>query len=258
MALAGKTALVTGGGRGIGRGIAEALLDAGARVTVASRTEADLDETVHELSSHGEITGKTCDVSDVASVSELVDHVLERHNTIDILVCSHGVLNAGHSILDFPVDLWEETIAINLTGVFLCSQAAARAMVDQSRGGRIINISSTAALASVPHEAAYDASKGGVQALTRTMALDLAPYAITVNAIAPAWVRSPMVPAQYLTEEYARVCNPMGRLGEPADVGGAVLWLADPATSYVTGTTIVVDGGQYAALGNFSVATEAN
>jgi len=253
VSLAGKSALVTGGGRGIGRGIARSLLEAGARVTVSSRTQSDLDDTVRELGNDGEIAARACDVSDAGAVADLVAHVATEQETIDILVCCHGIHNAGHSILDFPLELWEETIRINLTGVFLCAQAAARTMVDHGKAGRIVTISSTAALASVAQEAAYDASKGGLQSLTRTMALDLAPYGITVNAVAPAWVRSPMVPAKYLTEEFGRACNPVGRLGEPADVGSAVIWLADPTTAFITGTTIIVDGGQFAALNNPTV-----
>jgi NAD(P)-dependent dehydrogenase (short-subunit alcohol dehydrogenase family) len=248
VSLVGKAALVTGGARGIGRGIAEGLLEAGARVTVASRTEADLDETARRLSPLGEIAAEVCDVSDAESVAHLVDGVVERHGSLDILVCCHGVHNAGHSVLDFPLELWQEALAINLTGVFLCAQASARAMVRRGAGGRIVNISSTAALASVRHEIAYDASKGGLQSLTRTMALDLAPHGITVNSICPGWVLTPMVPPEFRTEEFAHQLNPVGRLGQPADVAGAVLWLADPATSYVTGASILVDGGQLAAL----------
>jgi NAD(P)-dependent dehydrogenase (short-subunit alcohol dehydrogenase family) len=246
MGLEGKAAIVTGGGRGIGRGVARALLEAGARVVVAARTEGDLSQTVAELSGIGEVSAKTCDVADEVSVRELVDHVVERFGGLDVAVFSHGVLNAGYSIVDYPAELWDETIAVNLKGNFLCCQAAARAMIRDGRKGRIINISSIVALASVPNEPAYDTSKGGVEALTRTAALDLAPHGITVNSVAPGWVQTAMV--SFMEGEENPVRNPVRRPGEPADVAGAVVWLADPATSYVTGATIVVDGGQTAAL----------
>jgi len=247
VAIDGQVAVVTGGGRGIGRGVARSLLEAGARVVVAGRSEGPLDETAELLSPLGSISRITCDVSQPQSVAGLIAGVVERHGGVDILVCSHGVLNAGHSLLEYPVDLWDETIAINLKGTFLVSQAAAQAMVRDGRKGRIINVSSIVAVASAPNEVAYDASKGGVEALTRAMALDLAPHAITVNSVAPGWIRTPMIEPM-MTPEVERTCNPLRRFGEPEHVGSAVVWLADPSSSQVTGATIFVDGGQRAAL----------
>ena len=150
-------------------------------------------------------------------------------------------------MLDFPRALWNETIAVNLTGTFYCAQAAARIMVAQNRGGRIIIISSIVAFASVAHESAYDASKGGIEALTRAMALDLAQHGITVNSVAPGSVATPMV-SSILPPGAAFRGNPVRRSGEPGDVTRAVVWLAQPTASYITGTTIVVDGGQRALL----------
>ncbi len=250
MRLQGKVALVTGGGRGIGRGVAQSLLEAGARVEVTSRTAADLDETVELLSPLGEIAALTCDVSEAASVHALVADVLARFGSLDVLVCSHGVHNAERPFLEMREEDWDRTIAINLKGTFLCGQAAAGVMVERGTKGRIINVSSINALASEPSCADYNASKGGVNALTRSMAFDLGRHGITVNVVAPGWVRSPMS-APYLTEEILtgrQVMNIVRRVGEPEDIGTTVVWLADPGSSYVTGATIVVDGGQSAML----------
>ena len=248
MGLEGKAVLITGGARGIGRGIAAHFLDLGARVAVAARTESDLADTATLLGSLGEFAAHRCDVSDPEAVSSLVADVVAAFDGLDVLVCSHGVHQGEHSVLSYPLEQWDEVMAINVRGTFLCGAAAARAMVEKDRPGRIINISSTAALASVRHEAAYDTSKGAVQAMTRAFALDLAPFGITVNAIAPGWIATPMLP-EAIRDAYVGVINPMRRFGDPADVAGAAAWLADPATSYVTGSTIIVDGGQFAALG---------
>jgi NAD(P)-dependent dehydrogenase (short-subunit alcohol dehydrogenase family) len=250
MRLQGRAAVVTGAGRGIGRGVAGALLAEGARVVVASRTESDLAETVGLLSDRGEIVAHPADVSDEASVRSLFDAALARFGTVDILVCSHGVYDADSPFLEISPEQWDRTVGINLRGAFLCGQQAGRAMVGGARGGRIVNISSINGLASEPQCADYNASKAGLLGLTRSMAIDLAPHGITANVVAPGWIRSPMS-APYLTEDILsgrQTFNLVRRVGEPEDIGGAVTWLADPATSYVTGATIVVDGGQTAML----------
>jgi NAD(P)-dependent dehydrogenase (short-subunit alcohol dehydrogenase family) len=247
--LEGKVALVTGGGRGIGRGIARSLLEAGALVEVASRTEADLADTVEALSPLGKIAARACDVSDRASVDALVHDVVGRFGALDVLVCSHGVYTPA-PFVDLDDETWNETIGINLNGMFYAGRAAARVMIEQGRGGRIVNIRSINGLAAEPECAHYNASKGAAHALTRSMAFDLGVYGITVNAIAPGWVKSPLS-APFLTEEILsgkQAINPMRRVGEPEDIGAAVVWLADPGASYVNGAVIVVDGGQTAML----------
>jgi NAD(P)-dependent dehydrogenase (short-subunit alcohol dehydrogenase family) len=247
--LEGRVALVTGGGRGIGRGIARCLLEAGARVEIASRTQADLMETVELLSPLGEIAAMPCDVSDRASVDALVQDVVDRFGGLDILVCCHGVYTP-RAFVDLDDDTWDETIGINLNGMFYAGRAAARVMIGQGRGGRIVNITSINGLAAEPECAHYNASKGAAHALTRSMAFDLGVHGITVNAIAPGWVKSPLS-APFLTDEILsgkQAINPMRRVGEPEDIGGAVVWLADPSASYVNGAVIVVDGGQMAML----------
>lgn len=250
MRLEGRVAVVTGAGRGIGRGVAGTLLAEGARVVVASRTASDLDETVSLLSDSGEVVAHPTDVSDPDSVRSLVDATLARFGALDVLVCSHGVYDADSPFLEITLEQWDGTVAINLRGAFLCGQGAARAMIDGGRGGRIVNISSINGLGSEPACADYNASKAGLLGLTRSMAIDLASQGITANVIAPGWIRTPMS-APYLTDDVLsgkQTFNPVGRVGEPQDIGGAVAWLADPATSYVTGATIVIDGGQTAML----------
>jgi NAD(P)-dependent dehydrogenase (short-subunit alcohol dehydrogenase family) len=248
MSIEGRVAVVTGGGRGIGRGIASRFLELGAAVLVASRSASDLEEAVALLDSSGRIAATECDVSDAAQVDGLFELCMSRFSRLDVLVCSHGIHEGVHSVLEYPLERWDEMMAINVRGTFLANAAAARIMVNQGGGGRIINITSTAALASVPHEAAYDTSKGAVQSLTRAVALDLAPYGITVNAIAPGWIETPMLPPA-IRDEFVGVINPLRRFGRPADIAGAAAWLADSESGYVTGSTIVVDGGQLAALG---------
>ena len=248
--LVGKVAIVTGGGRGIGRGIARRLVELGATVVVASRTAADVEETRSQISALGSIEGTPCDVSDRDAAKALIRDVRARHGALDILVCSHGVYDADSPFLDLSEEQWDRTIGTNLNGNFVLAQATARSMVADGRPGRIVFISSINGLASEPGCSDYNTSKAGLHGFARSIAYDLAPHGITVNVVAPGWVRSPMS-APYLSEEVLsgrQRFNMTGRVGEPEDIAGAVGWLVDPSSSYVTGTVIPVDGGQSAML----------
>jgi NAD(P)-dependent dehydrogenase (short-subunit alcohol dehydrogenase family) len=248
--LTAKVAIVTGGGRGIGRGIARRLVELGATVIVVSRTAADVDETCAQLSGLGSVEAAPCDVSDRDAAKRLIADVRERHGALDILACSHGVYDADSPFLELSEEQWDRTLGINLTGNFTLAQTTARTMVADGTAGRIIFISSINGLASEPNCCDYNTSKAGLHGFARSIAYDLAPHGITVNVVAPGWVRSPMS-APYLSEDVLagrQRFNMTGRVGEPEDIAGAVAWLADPSSSYVTGTVIPVDGGQAAML----------
>jgi NAD(P)-dependent dehydrogenase (short-subunit alcohol dehydrogenase family) len=248
--LGGKVAIVTGGGRGIGRGIARRLVELGATVVVVSRSAADVEETCAQLREVGNVEAVPCDVSDRAAAKRLIAAARERHGALDILACSHGVYNAESPFLELSEEQWDRTIGINLNGNFTLAQATARTMVADGTAGRIIFISSINGISSEPNCSDYNTSKAGLHGFARSIAYDLAPHGITVNVVAPGWVRSPMS-EPYLSEDVLagrQRFNMTGRVGEPEDIAGAVAWLADPASSYVTGTVIPVDGGQAAML----------
>jgi sorbose reductase len=245
--LEGRVALITGGARGIGFGIAQRLFDAGARVALAARTASDL-ERAHERLGGGDAVGiHQCDVSAPATAAELVRAVTDSFGRIDVLVCSHGVYLGTRSLLEITPEQYEQTMAINVGGTFFCAQAAARAMIDQGDGGRVILISSMNAIASLDGAVDYDTSKAAMHGLTRAMAIELARHGITVNAIAPGWVRTEMS-IEELEHLSGMAMNPSAKVAEPADIARAALWLADPENGFVTGSVVVVDGGQTAML----------
>lgn len=249
--LNGKTALVTGGGRGIGRTIAIALAEAGADVAVGSRSFENCSAVAKEITS---LTGRRTfaaglDVADRDSVQGFVRSAVDTLGQIEILVNNSGS-TWGAPFEEMPLEKWDQVIRTNLTGTFLVTQAIVPGM-RQKKWGRIINVSSIAGLVSPPNfmnTVGYTASKGGIISLTRELAVKLAVNGIIVNAIAPSFFPSRMTNAfvQKFGDQI-RATNPEGRLGDEDDLKGVVVFLASQAASYVTGQVIAVDGGYTAA-----------
>ena len=248
--LSGKTAIVTGGGKGIGRQMAEGLAEAGANIVVCARNAERCEQAASELSKRGVKTlGLGCDVRDPDQVQAAVARTVADFGGVDVLVNNAGVV-WGATAEDMPLEGWQKVVDVNLTGVFLFSQAAGRTMIDGD-GGSIVNIASVAGLHGAPPEIAntvvYHATKGGVIAFTRDLAWKWATHGIRVNAIAPGWFPSDMANfvLDHAGDELVRRI-PLGRFGGPDDLRGPVVFLASEAAAYVTGHTLVVDGGQSA------------
>ena len=238
----GRVAVVTGAGRGIGRGCAIALAEAGADVMLMARSHSELEETAHEVRATGQSVQSTvCDVTDSRQVEEAVDF-LEQ---VDILVNNAGT-NVPEPFLEVSEDNLDRMLAVNVKGVFLVAQAAARRMVERGEGGSIINISSQMGHVGAPRRTVYCATKHAVEGLTKAMAVELAPHKVRVNSVAPTFVETPMT-KPLLEDETLREDTlsriPLGRLGRVEDVTGAVLFLASPAAGLITGASLLVDGG---------------
>jgi gluconate 5-dehydrogenase len=248
--LSGKIAIVSGGGSGIGRQMATGLAEAGADLVLCARKVERCEEAARELEGLGRRTlALACDVRDQEQVLAVVDRVRADFGRIDILVNNAGT-SWGAPAEDYPLEGWQKVIDVNLTGVFLFAQAVGRVMIEQ-QAGKIVNIASVAAFGGAPPElmnsVAYNASKAGVVGFTRDLATKWARHGINVNAIAPGWFPSDMnkvlldaQPDVYLEH------IPLKRFGGPDDLKGAVVYLASRASDYVTGHTLVVDGGQNA------------
>jgi 3-oxoacyl-[acyl-carrier protein] reductase len=236
MRFSNQVVLVTGGGHGIGLAVARRFAEEGARVVVNDLKAERAEEAARAIGG----TGIAADVSDSAQVDAMFDRLFAEYGAIDVLVNNAGDIYAAKHFLEGDEAWWDHLLDVNLKGAFLCSRRAAHAMAAREQGV-ILHMSSGGATRAHRGNVAYDASKGGIEAMTRAMALDLAPYGIRVNAIVPGLIRTYDI-ADEAAAERGKVV-PMGRLGEPEDLAGPTVFLASEDARYITGACLVVDGG---------------
>lgn len=248
-ALTDRVAVVTGGSKGLGRGIALALAAAGAHVVPVSRTLADLELVAAEIRSFNRCAlPLAADVTDEAQVQRMVQRAVEEFGRIDILVNAAGIVMLKPTI-EYPVSDWERVIRVNLEGTFLSCKEVGKVMVGQGRG-KIINLSSVRGLQGRAMDPAYPASKGAVNLITKSLAIEWAPCGVNVNALAPTFIRTDLnafLLDDKPTREWVLSRIPMGRVGQIWDLFGAAVFLASPASDFITGHVLYVDGGWTAA-----------
>ncbi len=254
MSLEKKVAIITGAGTGIGQGIALAMASAGASIVVDYVGKASVaQDTIDQITKMGgKAIGVDADVSKQDDVNNLVQKAVEAFGQLDIMVNNAGIEKKS-AFIDYPLDEWQKIIAVNLTGPFLCSQAAARQMIAQGNGGRIINISSVHEDLPLLTNAPYCASKGGLRMLMRTIAVELAPHKITVNNIGPGAVYTPIdkdVEENKKMNDAILAEIPLGRWGKPEEIGDLAVFLASDKASYITGSTHFIDGGMLRNAGS--------
>jgi len=250
VSLKGKVAIITGGGAGIGRGIAEKFAVQQADVAVIDVNQKGAEEVVREIgASGGSAAAFVADVSDAKSVAGMVEQVLGKLGRIDILVNNAGIRYI-RPFAEHGEDEWRRTLDVNLTGAFLCAKAVVPAMM-RSGKGKIVNVSSVAGYIGRPNRVAYCASKGGLIAFTKALAVDMRGRNIYVNALAPALIETPFNAGFTGNTELAQVWGKetiIGRWGHPAEVAEAALFLASDASDFITGTVVTVDGGWTSAM----------
>lgn len=243
--LRGQVAIVTGASKGIGYGLAKALAHTGVKVVATARNMKALEQLIEEIKADGgEATALAMDMRDVQQLQSVIKQAHEVYGRLDILVNNAG-LGYNHDALEVTEADWDEMMAVNLKGLFFACQAAARLMLPRGYG-RIINISSQAGVVGIAKHAVYSASKGGVNMLTKVLALEWSAKGVTVNAVAPTFIYTPGTAERLDNPEYrasveARI--PAGKVGTIADVAAAVMYLASPSASMVTGHILLVDGG---------------
>ncbi|MCK5249397.1 MAG: glucose 1-dehydrogenase [Spirochaetaceae bacterium] len=240
-----KIAVVTGASKGIGYELARAFANAGATVAVLARTESPLISLVDEITADGgKATPYVVDLRNTGAIPAVFDEIEADLGPVDVLVNNAGV---GNPLLSIEVDesYWDDMMSLNLKSVFFCSQAAARSMLNRGQG-RIVNMSSQAGVAALPEAAVYCASKGGVNMLTKALALEWGPEGINVNAVGPTFVHTPGTAERLDDPDFSRTILqqiPLGRVATISDVAAAVIYLSSPAGSMVNGELILVDGG---------------
>jgi NAD(P)-dependent dehydrogenase (short-subunit alcohol dehydrogenase family) len=247
MELEGKVALVTGGTSGIGRETAVLFAKAGAKVVVAGRRELEGEQTIELIrAAGGEGLFVKTDVSRASDVEGLIQKAVETFGRLDIAFNNAGVEGVLSPIVRQSEEDWDRTIAINLKGVWLCLKYETKQMLHQGGGGAIVNMSSVTGLVGSAGASAYSASKHGVIGLTQTAALENAKSGIRINAVCPGFTESPMADRLFRVpgvQKYIVSCHPIGRLGRPAEVAEAVVWMCSDRASFMTGQSLVLDGG---------------
>jgi NAD(P)-dependent dehydrogenase (short-subunit alcohol dehydrogenase family) len=255
MGLDGKVALVTGAGRGIGRAIASTLAREGARVVVNYPDDAaEAGGVVAEIrDAGGEAVAVRADVAVDAARRAMFDETIGRFGRLDVLVNNAAFDPGRRDVLEVDEELFDRVLAVNLKGAFFCAREAARLMILAGRGGRIVNVSSIHGQANMPGHAPYSLSKGGLNALTRQLAIDLAPHRITVNAVAPGFIEVERTMRNFpnYSRETIAARIPVGRVGLPGDVAALVAFLASEASGYITGQVIPCDGGKSVRMAFF-------
>ena len=248
--LSGKVAVITGGSRGIGRAIALGFAEHGADVVVASRKLPDLEKVAQEIRDKGRKSlAVATHVGKKEDVENLIAQAVKEFGGIDILVNDAATNPVFGPLIDLSEAAWDKTLEVNLTGYFLCSKAAAKVMIESGKGGVIINMATDGAFKAAPGMGAYCISKAGVVMLTKVLAVELAQYNIRVNAIAPGLVKTKFSSFLWSSPEIMNMVMmtlPVKRIAEPEEIVGAAIFLASSASSYVTGTTIFVNGGSMA------------